>query len=80
MSALVRQFIVQERPHDAMYKEGGWLDDPEQPDDCACSLEKAKRWLENDNKTFCGHGTTYEHRIIERTETQVWSNIDGEEK
>jgi hypothetical protein len=30
--------------------------------------------MEDDNKWFCGHALDYEHRIIERVETQVWPN------
>jgi len=69
VNALVRQFIVQER-----FNEGEWMDDPDQPDDYTHGFEQAKWWMENDNKTCMGHETTYEHRIIERTETQVWPN------
>ena len=69
VNALVRQFIVQER-----FNEGEWMDDPDQPDDYAHGFEQAKWWMENDNKTCMGHETTYEHRIVERTETQVWPN------
>ena len=68
--ALVRLFIVQER-----FNEGEWLDDPDQPDDYTHGFDQAKWWMENDNKTCRGHETTYEHRIIERTETQVWPNV-----
>ena len=66
---IVRQFIVQEQ-----FREGEWLDDPDQPDDYTHGFEQAKWWMENDNKTCRGHATTYAHRIIERTESQVWPN------
>lgn len=66
---VVRLFIVQER-----YNGGEWLDDPDQPDDRTHGFDQAKWWLENDNKMCRGHETTYEHRIVERTETQVWPN------
>ena len=75
MNALVRLFIVQER-----FNEGEWLDDPDQPDDYAHGFDQAKWWMENDNKTCRGHETTYEHRIIERTETQVWPNRKAERR
>jgi hypothetical protein len=69
LQPVVRLFIVQER-----YNGGEWLDDPDQPDDYTHGFDQAKWWMENDNKTCRGHETTYEHRIVERTETQVWPN------
>ena len=73
---VVRLFIVQER-----YNGGEWLDDPDQPDGRTHGFEQAKWWMENDNKMCRGHETTYEHRIVERTETQVWPNkeVDRDE-
>ena len=64
---IVRQFIVQEQ-----FRKGEWMDDPDQPEDYKHGLNQAKWWMENDNKTCFGHEKTYEHRIIERIETQAW--------
>jgi hypothetical protein len=64
-----RLFIVQER-----YKGGPWLDDPDQPDNYMHDYVRAKHWMDRDNYECHGHTMTYEHRIIERTETQVWPN------
>jgi hypothetical protein len=67
MNASVPFFIVQER------RSGGkWQDDPDQPDVHTHGFEQAKQWMEDDNKWFCGHALDYEHRIIERVETQVY--------
>jgi len=72
LQPVVRLFIVQER-----YNGDEWLDDPDQPDDYTHGFDQAKWWMENDNKTCRGHETTYEHRIVERTETQVWPNAEA---
>lgn len=66
---VVRQFIVQER-----FRDGEWLDDPDQPDDYTHGFDQAKWWMDDDNKKCRGHENTYAHRIVERTESQVWPN------
>lgn len=65
-----RRFVVQERYccHD---QEGQWADDPDIRE--SVTLEDAIERLETDNAKTRGHAETWGHRIIERTESVVWT-------
>lgn len=64
-----RQFVVQER-YCCRDKVGQWADDPEIRE--SVNLDDAIKRLETDNAKTRGHAETWDHRIIERTETVVW--------
>ena len=71
VDCLVRQFIVQEKYQCLEYSQC-WFDDPDQPEEAERTLEAAMAWLAGDIAGSPGHGETYHHRIIERTEREVY--------
>ena len=65
-----RQFVVQER-YCVHEQEGQWADDPDIRE--SATLEDAIQRLDADNAKTRGHAETWDHRIIERTESVVWT-------
>jgi hypothetical protein len=68
LDRLVRRFVVQEARPDC---RDGWYADPDIPE-CK-ALQEAIHKLRHECETNRGHGETYRHRIIERTERVVVS-------
>ena len=71
LSRLVRRwFVVQERYccHD---QEDQWADDPDILE--SATREDAIERLKADNARTRGHAETWHHRIIERTDSVVWT-------